>query len=126
MAYNTGFGSANEVLGGSRFVELGPVPCGKAFHEVDTTPLLMPDRLYNPVRNWFDNPPVTRDLSIVPKPEPLFKPFVPELHLDPDPQYTLTGVIRSKPVHTWERKDPELAMPFIDTFAIFGKKGRLR
>lgn len=49
------------------------------------------------------------DLSeIVPKPEPLFKPYQFELHLDLDPQFTLTGVIKSKPTRSWERKDPEL------------------
>lgn len=59
MAYNTGFGSANEVLGGSRFVELTAGPCGKAFHEVDTTPFRIPDRLPNPVSPWYESPPVS-------------------------------------------------------------------
>lgn len=86
MSYNTGFGSANEVLGGSRFVELTAGAPSRAFHEVDTMPLRMPDLLPNPVRPWFESPPVMAALAPVMTPvriAPTLRIPYPAINLEP-------------------------------------------
>lgn len=92
--YNCGPGS-NPLAGpyASQFVELGPVPGGKAVHEVDTTPPRMPDRLFNPVESSFALQAPQIDLSaLFPKPEPIYVHRRPEL-LDPDRMYVPEGRI---------------------------------
>jgi len=106
--------SIGNAIGGG-FVQPERLPMYKAFHEVDTAQPRIPDRLYNPVTPSYELAALRVQMeAIVPKPEPMYKPLKPEFRMDPDPQFTLSGVIRSKPTHSWEQKDPELAMPFID------------
>ena len=83
------------------------LPLTLAFHEVDTVPPRIPDRLYNPVRSWCDTPPISLNLPYVP-PIDLDRVFRREgPRVDPDPWHTPLGVIAAKPLHSWEIPDPD-------------------
>ena len=93
MAYNTGFGSANELLGGSRFVELAPAPMAKQSHEVDTAQPRIPDLLASSRALSFELAPSLDVSALLAKPER--ERAFPKLELfDPDRMYVPKGRIK--------------------------------